>query len=46
MLYVQGVWHNDSTSGTDAALLERDDPKSWKESRKFHDLVHKRRWSA
>lgn len=42
MLYVSGVWHNDDTAGTDAALLEADDPKSYEESGDFYRVASER----
>lgn len=44
MLYAAGVWHNDSTAGITAALIEADQPKSWGESKKFYDITFAQRW--
>lgn len=42
MLYVSGVWHNDSTAGTMVSLMRPDDPKSYADDEDFYDLTYDR----
>ena len=44
MLYVAGVWHNDSRAGTTVSLVPADKPKSYEEDKRFYDYVFDSRW--
>lgn len=44
MLYISGVWHNDSTAGTGVALIAAEQPKTYEESKGFYEFVYEQRW--